>query len=258
MQEHSEYTARSLIYAILIYFSVVFLVFFKVVQYKPQALEYTDDPNSFINIELGDNVNTNPLSTPQEAQKESLQDLFEKNIVQKYTTNKNVKTQDVEQQASKFNELFGDLEDYQEEKTTKVQSSMPSKQPIFSQREQISDFSKQFNESLQTNQELGQSLIEQKVGIYDQFLGAVRKYLEERWRVYNPSGNLSIDVEFIIDNNGYFHLVNSSKSFSENFDTKAQEFLKNLEGKYITLPPNGKIRQIKMKLSDVIEFNTEK
>ncbi|AJC85713.1 Tol-Pal system subunit TolA [Campylobacter sp. RM16704] len=258
MEENSKYNIKAFIYAILIYFFVVFLVFFKLVEYKTKIIEYTDDPNSFINIELGDNVNKNQVNIEQEIQKDNLQNLFEENILQKYTTNKSVNTQDIEQQASVFNELFGKIEDYQEEKTTKVQSSMPSKKPIFAQREKINDFSKQLNENLQINQELGQSVIEQKIGVYDQFLGAVRKYLEDRWRIYNPSGNLSIDVEFVIDNNGYFYLLSATSTYSDNFDKKAKEFLQNLEGKYITLPPNGKMKKIKMQLSDVIEFETEK
>ncbi|WP_291949689.1 energy transducer TonB [Campylobacter sp.] len=258
MQEYLDFNIKSFIYAILIYFCVVFLVFFKIVQFQENALDYTDNPNNFINIELGDNFQRNSSDNLQETYKESLQELFENNLLQKYTTNKNVKTQDIKQQASNFNELFGNLKEYQEEKTTKVQSSMPSKKPTFTSREKISNFSQQFNENLQINKNLGQSLIEQKTGIYDQFLGSVRKYLEERWRIYNPSGNLSIEVEFIIDSSGYFHLINFSRAFSENFDLKAQEFLQNLEGKYITLPPGGKIMQIKMKLSDIIEFNMEK
>ncbi|EAK9857268.1 TonB C-terminal domain-containing protein [Campylobacter lari] len=258
MEENSIHNFKSFIYAVLVYFFVVFLVFFKLIEYKPKAIEYTDDPNSFINIEFGDSINQNQVNMIQELQKENLQSLFEENLLQKYTTNKSVNTQNIEQQASVFNELFGKIEDYQEEKTTKVQSSMPSKKPTFAQREKINDFSKQLNENLQINQELGQSVIEQKVGVYDQFLGAVRKYLEDRWRIYNPSGNLSIEVEFVIDNNGYFYLLSATSAHSDNFDKKAKEFLQNLEGKYITLPPNGKIRKIKMQLSDIIEFKTEK
>ncbi|CAM4117444.1 TonB C-terminal domain-containing protein [Campylobacter armoricus] len=258
MEENSKNNIRAFVYAILIYFFVVFLVFFKLIEFKTKAVEYTDDPNSFINIEIGDNINKNQVNMIQELQKENLQNLFEENILQKYTTNKSVNTQDIEQQASVFDELFGKIEDYQEEKTTKVQSSMPSKKPIFTQREKINDFSKQLNENLQINQELGQSLMEQKIGIYDQFLGAVRKYLEDRWRIYNPSGNLSIEVEFVIDNNGCFYLLNATSAYSDSFDKKVKEFLQNLEGKYITLPPNGKIIKIKMQLSDVIEFKTEK
>ncbi|AJC91770.1 Tol-Pal system subunit TolA [Campylobacter subantarcticus LMG 24377] len=258
MEENSIRNLKALVYSILIYFIVIFLVFFKLIEYKPKAIEFTDDPNSFVNIELGDSVNTNQVSITQEVQKENLQSLFEENLLQKYTTNKNVNTQDIDQKASVFNDLFGKIEDYQEEKTTKVQSSMPSKKPIFTQREKINDFSQQLNENLQLNQELGQSLMEQKIGAYDQFLGAVRKYLEDRWRIYNPSGNLSIEVEFVIDNHGQFYLLSSTSAYSDNFDKKAKEFLQNLEGKYITLPPNGKIRKIKMQLSDVIEFKTEK
>ncbi|AJC90103.1 Tol-Pal system subunit TolA [Campylobacter subantarcticus] len=258
MEENSIRNLKALAYSILIYFIVIFLVFFKLIEYKPKAIEFTDDPNSFVNIELGDSVNTNQVSITQEVQKENLQSLFEENLLQKYTTNKNVNTQDIDQKASVFNDLFGKIEDYQEEKTTKVQSSMPSKKPIFTQREKINDFSQQLNENLQLNQELGQSLMEQKIGVYDQFLGAVRKYLEDRWRIYNPSGNLSIEVEFVIDNHGQFYLLSSTSAYNDNFDKKAKEFLQNLEGKYITLPPNGKIRKIKMQLSDVIEFKTEK
>ncbi|RKO64630.1 hypothetical protein CKA54_04300 [Campylobacter sp. P255] len=258
MEENSIRNLKALVYSILIYFIVIFLVFFKLIEYKTKAIEFTDDPNSFVNIELGDSVNTNQVNITQEIQKENLQSLFEENLLQKYTTNKNVNTQDIDQKASVFNDLFGKIEDYQEEKTTKVQSSMPSKKPIFTQREKINDFSQQLNENLQLNQELGQSLMEQKIGVYDQFLGAVRKYLEDRWRIYNPSGNLSIEVEFVIDNHGQFYLLSSTSAYSDNFDKKAKEFLQNLEGKYITLPPNGKIRKIKMQLSDVIEFKTEK
>ncbi|AJC84071.1 Tol-Pal system subunit TolA [Campylobacter peloridis] len=258
MEENSINNLKAFIYSVLIYFFVILIVFFKVIQYKPQAIEYTDDPNSFINIELGDNINKNYFDNTQQLQKDSLQDLFKDNLLQKYTTNKNIKTQDIDQKSSQFDELFGKIDDYQEEKTTKVQSSMPSQKPIFTQREKINNFSQQLNENLQFNQELGQSLMEQKIGVYDQFLGSVRKYLEDRWRIYNPSGNLSIEVEFIVDNNGYFYLLNYTKSYNDNFNKKVEEFLQNLEGKYITLPPNGKIRQIKMQLSDVVEFKTEK
>ncbi|TXE84441.1 TonB C-terminal domain-containing protein [Campylobacter peloridis] len=258
MEENSINNLKAFIYSVLIYFFVILIVFFKVIEHKPQAIEYTDDPNSFINIELGDNINKNYFDNTQQLQKDSLQDLFKDNLLQKYTTNKNIKTQDIDQKSSQFDELFGKIDDYQEEKTTKVQSSMPSQKPIFTQREKINNFSQQLNENLQFNQELGQSLMEQKIGVYDQFLGSVRKYLEDRWRIYNPSGNLSIEVEFIVDNNGYFYLLNYTKSYNDNFNKKVEEFLQNLEGKYITLPPNGKIRQIKMQLSDVVEFKTEK
>ncbi|EGK8129065.1 hypothetical protein IO384_000717, partial [Campylobacter lari] len=57
MEENSTYNFKAFTYAILVYFFVVFLVFFKLVEYKPKAIEYTNDPNSFINIELGDSIN---------------------------------------------------------------------------------------------------------------------------------------------------------------------------------------------------------
>lgn len=255
MQEQSP-SIRAFIFALLIYCFVVFIVFFKLIKIEEKAIEFTDIEHSFINVEIGDNINKMPSKQTND-DTQSLQSLFENNILQKYTTNKNVNTQDIEQQASQLNELFGTLDEYQEEKTNKVQSSLPSKKPIFSQRSEILDFSKQLDENLKLNKELGQSLIQQKVGIYDQFLGLVRRQLEDRWRIYNPSVNISIDVEFIIDTNGYFYLINYSKSLNDDFDKKVDEFLKNLEGKYIALPPNGKINQIKMKLSDVIEFKTE-
>lgn len=242
----------SFILAFLIYLIIVCILFFRLSQESKIFVKYSDLQDSFVDIELGQSSlnikekikDTNDIS----AKEQDLQKLF------RQTTNKEIKTSDIEQQEANLNSLFGNIKDFQDNKSTKVQSSIKSQEKAKS-NEKASRLLKELNDSLliQDSNISSNNTKEQLVGVYDKFLGAIRRNLEQRWRLYEASGNFEVIIKFFIDADGKFGYTEYTKSYNDNFDKKIENFLKNLDGKYIALPPNGQKYEIIMNLSDKIK-----
>ena len=121
------------------------------------------------------------------------------------------------QKSTNINDLFGEIKEFQTEKTTKVQSSGKKQKEL-----------------------------------YNKFLGAVERKLHKNWNLYERSGNFAADVKYQIDSNGYFRYTSVTKSGNAEFDTKVLDFLSTLEGKYIAVPPNKKVFKGSVRLSDEV------
>ena len=242
----------SFLLAFLVYIIVVFLFFFKIYKERELPIKYTDMQDSFIDVQVGIssfdyNQNKENISKDNYVKDKDLQELFRE------TTNKQMKVQDKFQEQANLNSLFGDIKDFQEEKNNKIQSSYKSKN--IESISKANNLVKKLNENLlqtDNNLSISDSTKEQVVGIYDKFLGEVRRNLEQRWRLYNTSGNFEVTINFYIDEDGKFGYTKFSKSYNENFDLKVENFLRNLNGKYIALPPSNKKFDIIMNLSDKI------
>lgn len=170
MKNYSLSNLNSFLLALAIYISIVILVFFRLVSEVEPAIQYTDIKDSFVDIELAEPSKQviTQSNTPKEIQKPTEQIDIEKLFAQ--TTNKTVKTEDIDQKASNFNELFGNIKEIQEEKTTKIQSSAKSGASSAA-KPQASELVKQLNDSLlqEESSTQGESTKAQKIGIYDEF-----------------------------------------------------------------------------------------
>ena len=185
MKNYGLSNLNSFLLALAIYVGIVILVFFRLVSEVEPAIQYTDIKDSFVDIELAEPSKQviTQSNTPKEIQKSTEQIDIEKLFAQ--TTNKTVKTEDIDQKASNFNELFGNIKEIQEEKTTKIQSS--AKSGISSApKPQASELVKQLNDSLlqEESSTQGESTKAQKIGIYDEFLGKVVRIITQRWTQY--------------------------------------------------------------------------
>ncbi|MGI7740814.1 TonB C-terminal domain-containing protein [Campylobacter coli] len=252
MKEYGLGKINSFLLAVAVYVFIIILIFFRLVTHIQPAIQYTDIQDSFIDIELMEPSKkvVNEQSAPKDIQKPAQELDIEKLFAQ--TTNKAVKTEDVDQKASNFNELFGSIKEIQEEKTTKIQSSAKS-ETTSSSKTQASELVKQLNDSLLEEESInqGESIKNQKTGIYDEFLGKVVRTITQRWRQYHPnSENISVKVKIVIDENGNFGYTSVEKSGNSLYDAKVAEFLENQKGKFIAYPPQNKSISITMNLKD--------
>ncbi|MBM0636534.1 TonB C-terminal domain-containing protein [Campylobacter sp. VicNov18] len=257
MKNYGLSNFNSFLLALAIYLCVVVFVFFKLVHESELATQYTDIKDSFIDIELADFSKPSPKNTSKHMQKSSQQVDIEKLFAQ--TTNKAVKTENIDQKASDFNELFGNIKQMQEEKTTKIQSSAKS-DSLNSLKPQASELVKQLNDSLLEEESLiqGESIKVQKKGIYDEFLGKVVRIITQRWSQYYPSSDkISVKVRIFIDENGNFGYTSVEKSGNPLYDAKVAEFLENQKGKFIAYPPQNKNINIIMNLKDEVKVKND-
>ncbi|MCR2059622.1 TonB C-terminal domain-containing protein [Campylobacter helveticus] len=231
-----------------VYFIVVGFVFFRLVTMQEPVLSYTDIKDSFINVELSEAStqisSSKPTPKPQETPL-NVNDLFAQ------TTNKMVKTENVNQKATDFNALFGNVKEIQEEKSTQIQSSKKSGQGTNSQS--AAELLKQLNDNLIPEESTanGQSAQVQKTGIYDEFLGKVERVIKQRWSQYYPNPkNIGVKVKIFIDSEGKFGYTSVEKSYDSIFDAKVLEFLESQKGKFIAYPPKNKGVAITMNLKD--------
>ena len=245
---------QSFLLALLSYFIVVAFVFFRIVIFESPSIKYTDLKDSFIDIELAE-PSKQILNEQKIVEKtpSPLQNDIEK--IAKETTNKAVKTENVNQKATDFNALFGNVKEIQDEKTTKVQSSAQSTPKTSAPKTAASELVKQLNDNLiaeKSNNE-GSSTQSQRTGIYDEFLGRVTRIIEQRWRLYHPyQGNLRVVVKIFIDSNGKFGYTSVEKSHNAAFDEKVLDFLQNQNGKFIANPPKAELVNITMNLGDEV------
>lgn len=247
---------QSFLLALLTYFIVVAFVFFRLVVYKEPAIKYTDLEDSFMDIELAE-PSKQVLSEQKAVEKTTPAPVLEPTPQEptQETTNKVVKTEEVNQKATDFNALFGNVKEMRDEKTNKVQSSAKSTPKSSAPTPAARELVKQLNDSLITEESnlKGSSTQSQRTGIYDKFLGTVTRIIEQRWRLYNPhQGNLKVVVKIFIDSNGNFGYTSVEKSYNTAFDEKVLDFLKNQTGKFIANPPKGELVNITMNLGDEV------
>jgi len=244
---------HSFLLALALYIFIVVLVFFRIVSYKEPVVKYTDLEESFIDINLAQsnfqaksvkNINKTP------SKEMDIQKLFEE------TTPKASKVDDMKQKASDFNALFGNVKEIQEEKDTKIQSSAQSFEQDSRSQKKASQIVQKLNDNLIT-QELGNmndTFQKQRTGVYDEFLGALTRIIQERWSLYYPNPRkIIVVVKIFIDSEGRFGFTSIQKSYDEAFDAKVLEFLQNQTGKFIINPPKGEKIDITMNLGDEIQ-----
>ncbi|MDL0114557.1 TonB C-terminal domain-containing protein [Campylobacter felis] len=248
MKNYGLSNSTSFFLACGVYFIVVGFVFFRLVTMQEPVLNHTDLKDSFINVELSEASAKIPTPKPTPKPQETplnVNDLFAQ------TTNKMVKTENVNQKATDFNALFGNVKEIQEEKSTQIQSSKKSGQGTNSQS--AAELLKQLNDNLIPEESTanGQSTQAQKVGIYDEFLGKVERVIKQRWSQYYPNPkNIGVKVKIFIDSEGKFGYTSVEKSYDSIFDAKVLEFLESQKGKFIAYPPKNKGVAITMNLKD--------
>ncbi|MBK1972504.1 TonB C-terminal domain-containing protein [Campylobacter sp. TTU-622] len=235
---------NSFLLALVVYFLIVLIVFFRIVVFKDPAIKYTDLEDSFIDIELAQN--SDKIANPDTKEEIDIAKLFEK------TTNQFVKTENIDQKETNFNDLFGNVKDIQTEKTTKIQSSTKSnEQSRLPNDQNASQLVQNLDNTLLTQNSNTNNIQQtQRTGIYDEFLGKITRIIEERWKLNKSQGNLSVRVKIFIDSNGKFGYTSVEKSNDIAFDKKVMDFLENLQGKFIAYPPKNQSINITMNLSD--------
>ncbi|ASQ30969.1 Tol-Pal system subunit TolA [Campylobacter avium LMG 24591] len=251
MKDYGLGYVNSFLLALIFYILILSSIFLHFSIYKSNAVKYTDIKDSFVDVDLGSYANK-ISKTNQNIQE---QEITQENQTQgKETTNKEVETQDVKQEASDINSLFGNLKDFQEEKTNKIQSSEKSVKNSTNKPQELSNLFNSLNDNLlkTEDEKVGESSQKQMTGIYDEFRGKVRRILEERWRLYEASGNFAVLVKYYIDSDGKFGYTLVEKSYNEDFDAKVLEFLGNLSGKFIAYPPRNLKFEGSMNLSDKV------
>lgn len=242
MKHYGMSVFNAFLLALAVYAGLLFFIFFKTD--NTHAVKYTDIKDSFIDVEFGE-YKKQETPKPKPQPKEDGQE----------TTNKMLKVEEP-QKATDINELFGDIKEFQQEKTNKVQSSEKStpdaaKPTKVEQKKELKD------NLMPTNQRVGESVQKQQKGIYDKFLGAIRRKLQENWTLYERSGNFTAKLEYIIESNGYFRYTSVTKTGNADFDAKVLDFLSTLQGKYIAVPPKNKAYKGSANLSDEITMMGE-
>lgn len=252
MKNYGLSNLNAFLLALGVYIFVVGFVFFKLATQTEPSIQYTDIKDSFVDIELAEPSKQiiNQKNTAKDIQKPTEKIDVEKLFAQ--TTNKAVITENTDQKASNFNELFGNVKETQEEKTTKIQSSAKSGNSK-AVKPQAAELVKQLNDSLLQEESMnqGESTNMQKTGIYDEFLGKVVRVITQRWKQYYPNNEkISVKVKIFIDENGKFGYTSVEKSGNALYDAKVAEFLENQNGKFIAYPPQNKSIDIIMNLKD--------
>ncbi|TBR79257.1 energy transducer TonB [Campylobacter novaezeelandiae] len=242
MKNYSLGNLNSFLLALIVYFLVILIVFFRITAFKDPSIKYTDLEDSFIDIEL--TQSSNKIANSDINKEVDIAKLFEK------TTNKFVQTENIDQKETNFNDLFGNVKDIQDEKTTKVQSSAKPNIQNSSSDKNASQLVKNLENTLLTQNSNTDSIQIQRTGIYDEFLGKITRIIEERWKLNKSQGNLSVRVKIFIDSNGKFGYTSVEKSNDIAFDKKVMDFLENLQGKFIAYPPKNQSINITMNLSD--------
>lgn len=249
MKDYGIGSFNAFLLATIVYIGLLFFIFYKINEETKVFVKYTDIKDSFIDIEVGEYKAPTPQNLPEktaEPKKEETQEPSQE------TTNKMVKTEEKTQKASDISSLFGNIKEFQTEKTSKVQSSAKSQKNASSpQKEQEG---KQLNDNLMVNKDekVGESAQKQQTGVYDKFKGALRRKFEENWTLYEKNGNFKAKIEFIIESNGIFKYTFVEQTYNAEFDEKVMDFLNNLQGKYIALPPDNKAYEGTAILSDEI------
>lgn len=234
--------------AVIVYMLFLFAVFFSLEKEK-QAVKYTDIENSFIDIDLGSFSTQKPNATQVDEDQQN-KDLIEG----QNTTNKEIQTEQVDQKESSISSLFSNLKEYQEEKSTKVQSSKKST-PNAANLKEASKLVEQLGDNLiEEKSPVGQSSQSQITGVYDEFLGRVGRRLRENWTLYEKSGNFRAKLDFVIKSDGKFSYTFVSKSGNAEFDEKVMDFLQNLQDKFIAYPPNQQDYQGTAYLDDKVSM----
>lgn len=245
MRDYGLGPFNAFLLAILVYMALICLIFFQLNEYQKEAVEYTDTENTFVDVEIGEFKprNINQIQQEQETQTQALDE-------GKETTNKEVKTEKVEQKASDISSLFGNVKDFQEQKTAKVQSSAKSSAGAKSQT--AANLFNSVGDNLMPDNEKpsGEGSEKQMKGVYDEFLGKIRRIIEERWKLYQTLGQFKVLLHFSINAKGEFSYTSVSKSYDEAFDAKVLEFLTNLKGKFIAYPPDNKTFKGMINLED--------
>lgn len=242
MKNYGLGNLNSFLLALIVYFLVILIVFFRITAFKDPSIKYTDLEDSFIDIEL--TQSSNKIANSDINKEVDIAKLFEK------TTNKFVQTENIDQKETNFNDLFGNVKDIQDEKTTKVQSSAKPNIQNSSSDKNASQLVKNLENTLLTQNSNTDSIQIQRTGIYDEFLGKITRIIEERWKLNKSQGNLSVRVKIFIDSNGKFGYTSVEKSNDIAFDKKVMDFLENLQGKFIAYPPKNQSINITMNLSD--------
>ncbi|MBK1963828.1 TonB C-terminal domain-containing protein [Campylobacter novaezeelandiae] len=242
MKNYGLGNLNSFLLALIVYFLVILIVFFRITAFKDPSIKYTDLEDSFIDIEL--TQSSNKIANSDINKEVDIAKLFEK------TTNKFVQTENIDQKETNFNDLFGNVKDIQDEKTTKVQSSAKPNIQNNSSDKNASQLVKNLENTLLTQNSNTDSIQIQRTGIYDEFLGKITRIIEERWKLNKSQGNLSVRVKIFIDSNGKFGYTSVEKSNDIAFDKKVMDFLENLQGKFIAYPPKNQSINIIMNLSD--------
>ncbi|QWU79462.1 energy transducer TonB [Campylobacter novaezeelandiae] len=242
MKNYGLGNLNSFLLALIVYFLVILIVFFRITAFKDPSIKYTDLEDSFIDIEL--TQSSNKIANSDINKEVDIAKLFEK------TTNKFVQTENIDQKETNFNDLFGNVKDIQDEKTTKVQSSAKPNIQNNSSDKNASQLVKNLENTLLTQNSNTDSIQIQRTGIYDEFLGKITRIIEERWKLNKSQGNLSVRVKIFIDSNGKFGYTSVEKSNDIAFDKKVMDFLENLQGKFIAYPPKNQSINITMNLSD--------
>lgn len=242
MKNYGLGNLNSFLLALIVYFLVILIVFFRITAFKDPSIKYTDLEDSFIDIEL--TQSSNKIANSDINKEVDIAKLFEK------TTNKFVQTENIDQKETNFNDLFGNVKDIQDEKTTKVQSSAKPNIQNSSSDKNASQLVKNLENILLTQNSNTDSIQIQRTGIYDEFLGKITRIIEERWKLNKSQGNLSVRVKIFIDSNGKFGYTSVEKSNDIAFDKKVMDFLENLQGKFIAYPPKNQSINITMNLSD--------
>lgn len=241
MKNYGIGVVNAFLLAMAVYAGLIFFMFFK---YNQDSTSYTDIKDSFINVEIGEYQTQEPDIKPQIQQ-------IKKDDGQE-TTNKEVKTEEVKKKESDLNELFGDIEQFQNKKDIAVQSSAKSVPDASKPKKEQENNNQKGDNLMPQSKKIGESNKKQQKGVYDKFKGALSRKFNENWNLFERSGNFKVELKFQIESNGIFRYTSVTKSGNAEFDNKVLSFLSTLEGKYVAAPWNKKKYSGTASLSDEI------
>ena len=240
---------NAFILAMAVYAGLIFFIFYN--RESSKMVSYTDIKDS-ISVEITEYKKPEAEVKPEKKAKPKPKPKKEATAVGQETTNKMVKTEaEAKKDTVVSKDLFGDIKEFQTEKTTKVQSSEQSV-PDAAKPETKETVAQRGDSLMPAKEKVGETSGKKQKGLYNKFLGAVERKLHENWNLYERSGNFVAEIKYQIESNGFFRYTAVSKSGNDEFDTKVLDFLSTLEGKYVAVPPNKKVYKGSARLSDEI------
>lgn len=263
-------TLNSFIISLAIYIALLGFIIYKAGSAMSVAQKYTDTKDAFMDVTIVTEQRADAIIAPKaEVKKPEPQPeppkpepVKEEVVEEQITTNKAVepdpepvKETAPEPEPVDIGALFKDIKDPPKpaQKPKAVQSNKKSAKQNKSAQQRASEAIN----ALQTGDKVAAPK-EQLTGEYDEFRGALRRIIEQRWQKYRANTNDVVEIKMIFSGDG--RLISYSfetRSYDAEFQSKARDLMENLKTVKFPATPGGQRLEMPLKLSDEVEIQSE-
>lgn len=274
----------SFLFSFCIYFTILVILFFKITEYKEEAVKYTDTPDAFMDVVVIDApVESNNAKAPKPKEEKPIEEKpieTEKiaEVVKEQTTMKEPKpakeTAEVKEvkkelppppkpkEEPSVQDLFKTVDTSKIKDTKEKVEKKEVKKEEVAVQQKIQSRKKSDNETTTTKKsasdlvkgleidQVAKSPKAQTTGKYDPFYGAINRILEQHWRAYRAETANTAKVEIQIDKYGKFSYNIVGLSPDNEFNQKVKKFLSDMVNVTFPPAPAGKDNVIKIVLED--------